>query len=713
MYRLLIVCGFSILIIFLALATSGCGGGGGLLPSGEQAGPGDVAQPAEPVTMDAPAGLPSLASLPGLPEVTRSSSYVEADLITFGDDFESSLPHPNTSVNGCCAVFASNWDPGQGTAAGLSYCMYVFTAPGYDRTPELNYRWADPPVDLGNAYIGLGNWDTLAWDWFAFEADGSTAVVSFDSYLNGSDQMVVVVVQTGIDNSKLLSLRLGPHPITAVATADPAAGFAPLNVSYDTTGSDFPFTIERHEWDLDGNGTYEGDSAGYGGTYKSYQDAGEYTVGLRVTDEYGFQATTSETVTVMESWTHSWGTTLSQVIEALDTDNQEYIYAAGSTSASTVDRDALLQKYNAAGVLQWAMSWGGDAAECINDVDRTDDGIFTTGYSESYGAGGYDMLIQRWDEDGNVVWTRVWGGTGLEQGNGLAVTGDAVYVVGEVGNPTTRDIVVMKLDLDGVPVWGKRWDGGNFSWDQARDIRVSRKVFAPDVDLHITGNKISPDPFANNDLLYLNFKADGTLANGKVWRSDDGSDQAGMAVEAYNIGLTREIWLGGYYVDADAKRMGVAMRVHSSSVYSWSIGSESVVVDLERMGDSVVIAGQASGIDGTNGGTVARISTSGDLESALFWADNDSNTQFKTLYPHPKGGWVAAGTCKAADDGHWGSLAGTVSSVDGLWLNVSGTISTVDTTMVAPYQQGIEMVGGIMDAGGGSRDALLCTVPYI
>jgi PKD repeat protein len=81
---------------------------------------------------------------------------------------------------------------------------------------------------------------------------------------------------------------------TAVATAAPLSGDAPLEVDFDGSGStDTDGTVVDHSWDF-------GDSATGAGatTSHTYVAAGEYTVTLTVTDDDGATATTTLEVSV-------------------------------------------------------------------------------------------------------------------------------------------------------------------------------------------------------------------------------------------------------------------------------------------------------------------------------------------------------------------------------------------------------------------------------
>jgi glucose/arabinose dehydrogenase len=87
------------------------------------------------------------------------------------------------------------------------------------------------------------------------------------------------------------------QPPTAVATATPTSGPAPLTVSFNGSGSRDPEGgALTYAWDLDADGAYD-DGAAATATY-TYTTQGSYTARLRVTDGSGQSATASVTITV-------------------------------------------------------------------------------------------------------------------------------------------------------------------------------------------------------------------------------------------------------------------------------------------------------------------------------------------------------------------------------------------------------------------------------
>ncbi|WP_459194418.1 outer membrane protein assembly factor BamB family protein [Halosimplex sp. J119] len=85
---------------------------------------------------------------------------------------------------------------------------------------------------------------------------------------------------------------------SAAFTHSPETPFVGESVTFDASDSDDPDgTIDQYRWDLAGNGRLgpTGETPDF-----SYDEAGEYTVTLEVTDSQGMTATVERTVTVLE-----------------------------------------------------------------------------------------------------------------------------------------------------------------------------------------------------------------------------------------------------------------------------------------------------------------------------------------------------------------------------------------------------------------------------
>jgi PKD repeat protein len=88
-------------------------------------------------------------------------------------------------------------------------------------------------------------------------------------------------------------------PAIEAFSADPATGYATLQVNFTASASDDDGHIVKFEWDLDGDGYFEKDSGSLPSASAIYEREGKYKAKARVTDNGGASSLSSEvTVTV-------------------------------------------------------------------------------------------------------------------------------------------------------------------------------------------------------------------------------------------------------------------------------------------------------------------------------------------------------------------------------------------------------------------------------
>jgi len=112
----------------------------------------------------------------------------------------------------------------------------------------------------------------------------------------------------------------------------------------------------------------------------------------------------------------------------------------------------------------WTKTYGGANIDVGHAVKRTSDGGYIiSGWTYSYGNGGSDVSIIKTDDSGNVLWTKVYGGSLNDGGDDIVETPDGSYIIvgltysyGSGGS----DVLLMKIDSTGDTVWVKTY-GGN------------------------------------------------------------------------------------------------------------------------------------------------------------------------------------------------------------------------------------------------------------
>ncbi len=91
--------------------------------------------------------------------------------------------------------------------------------------------------------------------------------------------------------------------------------------------------------------------------------------------------------------------------------------------------------------------------------------IYTVGTTENFGAGGYDMVLVKWDAAGNQVWYRTLGGASDDIGCGIWGDGASIYTCGLTWNFSkgNQDNMLVKWDSSGNQIWNRTWARPNVS----------------------------------------------------------------------------------------------------------------------------------------------------------------------------------------------------------------------------------------------------------
>jgi hypothetical protein len=131
-----------------------------------------------------------------------------------------------------------------------------------------------------------------------------------------------------------------------------------------------------------------------------------------------------------------------------------YIVAGDKYSAYTGGRDIFLIKTDTSGDTLWTKTFGGPGIDAGSAVRATTDGGYiVTGYTESYGYGGRDVYLIKTDSAGQVLWAENYGGRDHDVGSSIWLTFDGGYIITgytESSGAGDRDVFLIKTDANGV-----------------------------------------------------------------------------------------------------------------------------------------------------------------------------------------------------------------------------------------------------------------------
>jgi gliding motility-associated-like protein len=156
-----------------------------------------------------------------------------------------------------------------------------------------------------------------------------------------------------------------------------------------------------------------------------------------------------------------------------------------------------LIKINAAGVLQWSKSYGGNGLAFGQSVQQTTDSGFIIGanatnngidINDYHGGTGYDAWLVKTDATGNLQWAKCYGGTSPEYFGNAVASRYGGYIFGGITSSIDGDVVdgdvdgqywVIKTDASGNITWSKTFGGSQIDFlMQLRETRDGGIVMA-------------------------------------------------------------------------------------------------------------------------------------------------------------------------------------------------------------------------------------------
>jgi hypothetical protein len=173
--------------------------------------------------------------------------------------------------------------------------------------------------------------------------------------------------------------------------------------------------------------------------------------------------------TPVEEWSqtfggsdYEWGNSVAQ------TSDGGYIIAGTTYSYGAGNGDVWLIKTDAAGNEEWDELFGGSGVEYGDSVAVTSDGGYIiTGSTMSYGAGHSDVWLIKTDADGNQEWNETFGGSEEDHGNSLAQTSDGGYIIAastQSYGAGSSDVWLIKTDASGNEQWNQTFGGSNYDY---------------------------------------------------------------------------------------------------------------------------------------------------------------------------------------------------------------------------------------------------------
>ena len=212
-------------------------------------------------------------------------------------------------------------------------------------------------------------------------------------------------------------------------------------------------------------------------------------------------------------WNKTWGGGIADAGWGIKLDSSDNIFITGFTfSYGTVGGDFFLAKFNDQGILLWNITWGGIAFEAGFSIELdSSNNIFVAGITSSFGAGGTDLSLLKFNSLGQLQWNKTWGGTDVDSAWGLVLdSSEDIYLGGGTENfgPGLSAGAFVKFDSSGQLQWNTTWGGSGEDYFTGIVIDSSDNIY-------ITGYT---DSFGSgmNDMVLIKY-GESIPGNGAEW----------------------------------------------------------------------------------------------------------------------------------------------------------------------------------------------------
>ena len=168
------------------------------------------------------------------------------------------------------------------------------------------------------------------------------------------------------------------------------------------------------------------------------------------------------TVDMEAGWIRTYGGAYNEEAYAvMQTADFGYIIGGYTDSYGAGFFDVFLVKTDCFGDTQWTRTYGGSMFDYTYSViNTTEQGYLLAGETNSMGAGNFDIYIIKTDSVGDTIWTRTFGGSNVDRAKSVVETNQGGYLM--VGGTNSSglgelDLCILKINSSGDSIWWKNY----------------------------------------------------------------------------------------------------------------------------------------------------------------------------------------------------------------------------------------------------------------
>jgi hypothetical protein len=369
---------------------------------------------------------------------------------------------------------------------------------------------------------------------------------------------------------------------------------------------------------------------------------------------------------------------------------------------------ALFTQYAHAQVVKFAKTYGGTNGDWANSVQQTSDGGYiVAGYTNSFGAGDWDLFLIKTDANGNIQWAKTYGGTYGDGASSVQQTLDGGYIVAGWTHYSTVDfdLFLIKTDVNGNIIWAKTY--GGTGWDLARSVQQTS-----DGGYIVAGSTYSFSA-GLNDIFLIKTDANGNISWAKTYGGTNYDN-------AFSIQQTSD---GGYIVAGFTGSFGAGawdlflIKTDANGNIQWAktyggTGDDKAYSVQQTSDGGYIVAGLTNSF---GAGTEDILLIKTDASGNIIWAKTYGGTNYDNAFSIQQtsdGGYIVAGWTNSFGAGnHDFFLIKTDANGNVQWAKTYGGINWEEPSELSSVQHtsdgGYIVAGRTNSFGAGGEDIFI------
>ncbi|HNR30094.1 MAG TPA: PKD domain-containing protein [Candidatus Hydrogenedentes bacterium] len=305
--------------------------------------------------------------------------------------------------------------------------------------------------------LGTGT-EELSWLWEFGDGTTSDEEHPVHAYQTGRKYTVSLTVTT--EHGKATETKgnfIDAQPLTPPApefSAAPTSGHDPLTVQFTDQTEPGTGTELAWSWDFGDGTTSTAQSPSH-----TYTKLGAFNVSLTATSEHGAATKTKPAlVSVWNTARYFGGAAADRAHALVEAPDGGYVLAGETQSSGAGQRDIYLVHAGPDGNMVWSRTFGGPRDDFANALAAMPGGGYVLAGGTTNEAGDTDVFLVRTDPAGNRLWDRTYGGEANDYAAALTVTRDGGLLIAGVTQPSADanfDVYLLRTDAEGDVVWSR------------------------------------------------------------------------------------------------------------------------------------------------------------------------------------------------------------------------------------------------------------------